>query len=272
MESVGIIIVAGGKGLRFSEGAGGKGERFAGSAEGAERAEDRERAQCREGAESKGDNKPSSLLKQFTFLGGEPILARTINTFAQALPSAKIIVVLPHSHIDFWRNLSSRFAVAKHKIVEGGDERFHSVKNGVEALDYACEIALIQDGVRPLVTKELILRVLDGARERGAAIPTITPTDSFRIANGEITQAIERQTLRIVQTPQGFNAALLREAYNTPFDARFTDDASLIEAMGEPIYCVEGSRENIKITTLQDLATAEAIIERRNQNLEDDEV
>ena len=140
MESTGIIIVAGGSGSRA------------------------------------GGARP----KQFRFLGGMPVLARTINTFAAALPGAEIVAVLPEQHIGFWKNLSARFDVAEHKIVSGGAERFHSVRNGLAALTSDPGLIAVQDGVRPLGSIAMIRRVAEAAARHGAAVPVVEPVDSFR--------------------------------------------------------------------------------------------
>ena len=208
-----------------------------------------------------GSRMGSALPKQFAFVGSEPILVRTINNFADAFPAAKIIVVLPATQIEFWKNLSARFRVARHTIVEGGKERFHSVKNGIEALSDAVDIIAVQDGVRPFASQEMILRTAKCAVETGSAIPVVTPVDSLRIASDDgNSKIIDRSTLRIVQTPQIFDASILRAAYDTEFDATFTDDASVVERAGFRIALCEGERTNIKITTPDDMLWAEAII------------
>ena len=137
--------------------------------------------------------------KQFMLLGGMPILARTINNFAAALPGAEIVVVLPAEHTGFWHNLSARFEVAPHTVAEGGRERFHSVKNGLAALKRDPELIAVQDGVRPLGSQELIRRTVAAAAEHGTAIPVVEPVDSFRETDGAASQIIDRRRLRIVQ-------------------------------------------------------------------------
>ncbi len=210
-----------------------------------------------------------TLPKQFSFIGGEPILVRTINAFRSALPSSRIVVVLPQEHIAFWKNLSSRFEVAKHSIVEGGEERFHSVRNGIEALSDAVDLIAVQDGVRPFATKELIARAVDCAAKSGSAIPVVKAVDSYRMVEGEESHIIDRTPLRIVQTPQIFAAPILRAAYDTPFRKEFTDDASVVEYSNEKITLCEGDYFNIKITTPTDLVIGEAIArELKEQNNE----
>lgn len=198
--------------------------------------------------------------KQFRIIGGEPVLARTINTFAEALPAAEIVVVLPEEHIAFWENLAARFEVAPHRCVRGGSERFHSVKAGIEALGKERGIIAIHDGVRALVSKKLIIRAVQTAIESGSAIPVTTPVDSFRVATDEGSHPIDRSTLRIIQTPQIFNAETLRQAYETEYLPSFTDDASVVEHYGVKVTLCEGERSNIKITTVEDIVIAEALL------------
>ncbi len=206
-----------------------------------------------------------ALPKQFMILDGMPIVARTINTFAEALPGSDIVVVLPEEHIAMWKNLASRFEVAEHRCVAGGKERFHSVKAGIEALGDDVEYIAIHDGVRALATKRLIIRAMLATEEHKAVIPVIEVVDSYRqVVNAE-SRIIDRSTLRIVQTPQIFEAALLRRAYEQKYDARFTDDASVVEAMGVNIALVEGERSNIKITTPDDMEYAEWLLHREER-------
>lgn len=201
-----------------------------------------------------------ALPKQFMMLGNEPILARTINTVHEALPAAQIVVVLPEAHMEMWRNLAARFDVAAHDIAAGGAERFHSVRNGLAALDEGVSCIAVHDAVRPLLTKKLIISLILEAERCDAVIPVIAPTDSCRVTDAEGSHAVDRQTLRLVQTPQVFRAEVLRKAYGQPFSPAFTDDASVVEAAGYRVALCEGERENIKITTPADLAFAEAII------------
>ena len=216
-----------------------------------------------------GKRMGGTLPKQFSFVGGEPILARTINAFRKALPTSRIVVVLPAEYIDFWKNLSARFEVSKHSLVEGGAERFHSVKNGIEALSDAVDLIAVQDGVRPFASKELILRTVACAAENGSAIPVVKAVDSYRAVEGEESHTIDRTPLRIVQTPQIFAAPILRAAYDTEFRKEFTDDASVVEFSGEKISLCEGDYLNIKITTPNDISLANAIVAMEKDNKED---
>lgn len=209
-----------------------------------------------------GRRMQSALPKQFMILGGEPVVARTINTFAEAMPGAEIVVVLPQEHIELWRNLAARFDVAVHRCVAGGSERFHSVKCGLEALSPEVEYVAVHDGVRALVSRKLIIRTMLDAELHKASIPVVEVADSYRRLTAEGSEIVSRSELRIVQTPQIFSAELLRRAYKQEYDPRFTDDASVVEALGHRISLVEGERSNLKLTTPDDLAWAEWWITR----------
>lgn len=208
-----------------------------------------------------GSRMGSAIPKQFALVDGEPILVRTINNFAKAFPGAKIIVVLPAAQIDFWRNYSARFRVARHKIIEGGEQRFHSVKNGIEAITDWVDIIAIQDGVRPFASLEMIRDAAKCAVDHGSAIPVVEAVDSFReVTDGGGSVICDRTKLRVVQTPQIFEAGLIRAAYDTDFDISFTDDASVVEhSTPHRVTLCRGDRQNIKITTPDDMVFAEAI-------------
>ncbi len=206
-----------------------------------------------------------TMPKQFAFVGGEPILVRTINTFAKALPEAKIVVVLSASMTDFWKNLAARFPVARHKVVTGGTERFHSVRNGIEALSEGVDLIAVHDGVRPFASVELIRRAVECAAANGSAIPAVAPVDSLRAISSDGTSApADRSMFRTVQTPQIFGADILRAAYDTEYKSVFTDDASVVEAAGFTVTLCDGERQNIKITTPEDMLFAEAIVARQS--------
>lgn len=208
----------------------------------------------------------SAIPKQFLMLGGQPVLARTINTFAEALPSSDIVVVLPEAYIAMWHNLAARFDIAPHRTVAGGTERFHSVKCGIEALSDEVEYIAVHDAVRAMASKRLIIRAMLDAEKSGASIPVIEVADSYRQVEGNTSHIIARNTLRIVQTPQIFDAKLLRRAYEQPYQSSFTDDASVVENLGTQISLIEGERSNIKLTTPEDMEYAEWWLERDNRN------
>ena len=131
-----------------------------------------------------GTRMGGSRPKQFTMLGGLPVLAHTINNFAGALPGAEIVVVLPAAHADFWKDFAARFDIAAHTVTTGGDERFHSVKNGLKALKRDPELIAVQDGVRPLASHGMIRRAVAAAAEHGTAIPVVEAVDSYRETDG----------------------------------------------------------------------------------------
>lgn len=192
-------------------------------------------------------------------------MARTINSCSEALPNAELVVVLPKEHIDYWRNLAARFDVAVHRVVEGGSERFYSVKQGLAALSDEVEYVAVHDGVRALATKRLILRTMLAVEEHDAVVPVIDVVDSYRRITDTGSAIIDRSKLRIVQTPQAFRATVLRKAYNVDFSALFTDDASVVEASGVGITLVEGERSNIKLTTPDDISWAEWQLAKNNE-------
>lgn len=215
-----------------------------------------------------------TLPKQFALLGGMPVLARTINVCAEAMPGAEIVVVLPERYTAFWTDFAARFDVAKHHTATGGAERFDSVRRGIEALRSDPELIAVQDGVRPLASVGMIRRVAADAAHYGAAIPVIAAVDSLREveadAEGRITAShiVDRRRFRSVQTPQIFRAELLRKAYDRPYRADFTDDASVVEAAGGSIHLSEGERSNLKITTPEDFILAEALLAAREETAE----
>lgn len=218
-----IIIVAGGKGMRFG----------------------------------------ADLPKQFILLKGVPILMRTIRRFHNAEPEAKIILVLPDSQISYWNELCEKFKFEINvTVARGGDTRFQSVKNGLSEIPEKSGLVSIHDGVRPLVSEQLIKNGFCSAAEFGSAIPVIQVTDSIRmINNGDTSTALNRNSLRAVQTPQVFNLKNLIEAYNIDFSSLFTDDASVYEAAGMSITLIDGDVNNIKITHQVDVKIAEYILD-----------
>ena len=208
-----------------------------------------------------------ALPKQFRLLAGRPVLLHTLERFAAALPGAEIVAVLPPEHLAFWQDLAARFEVPTHRAVAGGAERFHSVRNGLEALRSDLERIVVQDGVRPLASPELIRRVVEAAADCGAAVPVVEPVDSFRTTDpdGLASHPIDRRRLRIVQTPQAFRAEVLRRAYAADYRPEFTDDATVVEAAGHAVRLVEGEPHNLKLTTPEDFLIAEALLAARDE-------
>ena len=201
-----------------------------------------------------GKRMKSDIPKQFLLLAGKPILMHTIEQFSSF--SSDIFLVLPENDISIWENL-----VKKHqfktvvKIVKGGEERFFSVQNAIKECSNN-GIILIHDGVRPLVSKTTIQNVIDKTIEDSSAIPVIDIHESMRLIARQESMPVDRNKYKLVQTPQGFNAELIKESYHQEFDIKFTDDASVFEAAGYSVALVEGNKENIKITTPEDLKFA----------------
>lgn len=199
--------------------------------------------------------------KQFLLVDGKPLLMHTIETFYSYNPHIKVILVLPSSQQDYWRDLckAHHFSLA-HTVVDGGETRFHSVKNG---LAYVTTPGLVgvHDGVRPFVSQQVITSCYTLAVQKKAVIPVVNVIETVRhLLPDGTSETVNREEYKLVQTPQVFDADLLKRAYEQPFVSSFTDDASVVEALGFPVYLTEGNRENIKITTPFDLRMAEAII------------
>lgn len=206
----------------------------------------------------------AELPKQFLELGGKPILMRSIEAFANSgnCP-VDVIVTLPSDQMDLWQRLCDRYGFGvPHRVVPGGETRWHSVKHALDSMGDVNEVDIIavHDGVRPMVTADVICRTIAAVRRDGAAIPVVALNDSVRQVVGEASHALDRSTLRAVQTPQAFDARLLLDAYSLPYQPTFTDDASVVEQLGHPITLVEGDPHNLKITRPMDLALAEYLL------------
>ena len=212
-------------------------------------------------AGGKGERMNADIPKQFLEIKGKPILIHTLETFMNFDASLQLILVLPAAQFEFWKTLCKKHALnIPHQIVAGGQTRFQSVKNGLDAVNVPAIVA-IHDGVRPLVSKETISRCFDAAAKFGAAIPTMDSIESIRFVDANGSKSVDRNAYKMVQTPQVFDAELLKKAYEQEFSVLFTDDASVVEAMGATVHLVDGNRENIKITTEFDLIVAERLLE-----------
>ncbi|MCD8293487.1 MAG: 2-C-methyl-D-erythritol 4-phosphate cytidylyltransferase [Prevotellaceae bacterium] len=211
-------------------------------------------------AGGKGVRMGGELPKQFLPIGGKPVLMRTVEAFHAYTSEIKIILVLPEAQLDYWALLCGeyRFTIP-HRVVTGGETRFQSVKNGLQWVQ-APGLVGVHDGVRPFVSPEVIGRCYSLAAEKRAVIPVTDVVETLRRVTADGSLTVDRSAYKLVQTPQVFDAALLLEAYSQPYQPRFTDDASVVEAMGVPVFLTEGNRENIKITTPFDLKIAEAIL------------
>lgn len=218
-------------------------------------------------AGGKGLRMGSDVPKQFLPVGGVPVLMRTISRFAEAVPGMGIILVLPESQHGYWDSLCREHSFAvSHTVVNGGDTRFASSRNGLMAIPADAQgLVGIHDGVRPFVSAEVIHRCYDAARSHGAAIPVMPVTDTLRLVSPDGGgHNVLRSDYRVVQTPQVFDISLARRAFDRPYSESFTDDASVVEAAGHRVTMVEGNRENIKLTTPFDLKIAESLLNTRN--------
>lgn len=207
--------------------------------------------------------------KQFIEICGQSVLTHTLTVFAQIPEIAKIVLVVRAGEEDTCRNMIPEIAESKTVLAIGGKERQDSVHNGIRAITWECEYILIHDGARPLVTEEVIRRTLLAAQNSGAAICAVPVKDTIKQADsdGNVLATIPRESLWAVQTPQVFRADLIRHAYENAYVHNHygTDDASLVEYLGEKIKIVTGDYENIKITTPEDIPTAEQILQKRQQ-------
>lgn len=221
MTSKAIIIVAGGKGLRMG-----------------------------------GD-----IPKQFLPVGGKPVLMRTIERFLEYDPEMQVVLVLPRDHQEYWHKLTGEYGFDKpFTLADGGETRFHSVKNGLAKVADNVSLVGVHDGVRPFVSVETISACYDEAAKSGAVVPVIDVVETVRHLVGQQgSKTVPRSEYRLVQTPQVFDASMLRKAYEQPYTDFFTDDASVVECSGHNVTLVTGNRENIKITTPFDLKIAEAL-------------
>lgn len=214
-------------------------------------------------AGGKGLRMGSDIPKQFLPVAGKPILMRTIERFHEYDAQLNIILVLPEEQQTYWKNLCEKYHFSiNHTIVNGGDTRFQSSKNGLAAIpDNEDGVVGIHDGVRPFVSKDVIEECYDTAREEYAAIPVYAVTDTLRyIDKRGGGKNVLRDDYRIVQTPQTFDISLAKQAFDQGYKEQFTDDASVIESLGCQVAMVEGNRENIKITTPFDIKVAEALL------------
>ena len=199
--------------------------------------------------------------KQFLEINNKPILLHTVQKMHQCLDDSEIILVLPKAEFKNWENICQKHKFnTSHKLVEGGNTRFESVKNGLKKIKESSVIA-IHDGVRPLVNKNVVKQCMLIAKDKGSAVPVIKVDDSLRkkTLNGSIS--VNRNEFLIVQTPQCFKSEIILKAYQQDFNNKFTDDASVVEDLGLEIQLVEGNKENIKITTPEDLKKAKFYFE-----------
>lgn len=211
-------------------------------------------------AGGKGTRMGASLPKQFIRLGSRPILMHTIERFFNYDRSMTIIVVLPKNQQEYWTQLCKDYNFdVPFIIADGGQTRFHSVCNGLSKVTNERWIG-VHDGVRPFVSDEVITTCFKVVQSSRAVIPTIGVVETLRKVEEEKSSTLNRDDYRLVQTPQVFDVTLLKEAYQQEYNKKFTDDASVVEALGYDVTLIEGNRENIKVTTPFDLKIGEALL------------
>lgn len=214
-------------------------------------------------AGGKGLRMGGEVPKQFIPIGGKPVLMHTIEAFRRAIEGIQVVLVLPLEQQCYWEELCTTYHFSSPKLIaNGGETRFHSVKNGLALLPKDDDVVVgIHDGVRPFVSAETIQRCYATAEKGEAVIPVIPVVETIRqlcADEGSITQP--RDMYRLVQTPQTFPIDILHRAYEQTYSEAFTDDASVVEALGIRITMIEGNRENIKLTTPSDLLFAEFVV------------
>ncbi len=213
-------------------------------------------------AGGKGTRIKSVLPKQFIELNGKPVLLHTLEAFIRYSPSIRIVLVLPEDDFEIWRSICEKFEFNYPVTLQkGGETRFQSVKNGLQNITEG--LVAIHDGVRPLVSEDIIGASFRLAAILKCAIAAVRLKESIRMTDQDNTKAVDRSRFRLIQTPQTFDVSLIKKAYEQKEEISFTDDASVAERAGNIISLFEGSYENIKITTQEDLIVAKALIEGR---------
>ena len=207
-----------------------------------------------------GKRMGTDIPKQFIEINGLPILMHTLLKLYTFDSNAQLILTLPVDWFDYWNNLRKKHDfLIDVELVEGGQERFHSIKNALKIAQG--DIIAIHDGVRPLVSKDTLERLVDGVKKYRAVIPVLGMKESVRMLRENQSEAINRDLVKIVQTPQFFIKELIQRAYTSEFSNEFTDDASVVEKLGFSVELVPGNEENIKITTPLDLKMAEYFLQ-----------
>ncbi len=214
-------------------------------------------------AGGKGLRMGADVPKQFLLLGGKPVLMRTMECFYNFDAQLQMVLVLPRDQQTYWRELcrTHNFSLP-YLLVDGGTTRFESVRNGLALIPSDAQgVVAVHDGVRPMVSAAVVERCFGVARQAKAVIPVTPVVETLRqVMPDGTSQTVNRDAYRLVQTPQTFDLQLLKRAYQQPYRSDFTDDASVVEALGMPIAMVEGNKENIKITTPFDLEVCERLL------------
>jgi len=213
-----------------------------------------------------GTRMGAEIPKQFIELNGRPILMHTLENLHDMDETMQLILVLPISQFSVWDELKKkhRFSI-EHELAQGGETRFLSVKNGLAKVSHS-EVVGVHDGVRPFPSKKMVDACFLAASRSGAAIPTVPIVQSLRKTNKGISEAVDRNKYCAVQTPQCFQTEILKKAFESAVHTDYSDDATVIEALGQTIHLIEGNIENIKITTPIDLELARLIVARRTNS------
>lgn len=214
-------------------------------------------------AAGSGSRFGASLPKQFCLLDGRPVLMHTIENMREALPDSHIILVLNNCFVDYWVELCGEYSFESPMVVTGGETRWLSVRNAIDVIPASAEVITVHDGARPIIDRSMVGRLLKALEKDTGAIPVVAVTDSLRLLDGDSSVPVDRSLYRAVQTPQAFHADKLKEAYSLPFDPTFTDDASVMAALGCDVALVEGDTYNIKITHPLDIEIAQLYISQR---------
>lgn len=220
-------------------------------------------------AGGKGLRMGGEVPKQFLPVAGLPVLMRTIKRFHAYDPTLKIILVLPKEQQAYWLRLCEEYQFTDdYQLADGGATRFQSSKNGLQLIpDNADGYVAIHDGVRPFVSIDTILRCFEATLTSQAVIPVLNVNDTLRhISQDGSGENVQRSEYRLVQTPQVFDISLVKRAYQQEENDGFTDDASVVERLGQKVEMVEGNRENIKLTTPFDLKVAEVICQNESNH------
>ncbi len=215
-------------------------------------------------ASGTGSRMGGEIPKQFLRLKEKPVLVHTLEKFLD-ISGCEIVLALSEEGLSYWEPIARKYLPgdAPVTLVKGGETRFHSVKNALAVIeDDGHALIAIHDGVRPFVTLNILLNSFVAAERFGAVVTYVDSKDSVRLAEGDENRALDRRTVKLIQTPQTFRLSVLRKAFDVPYNEHFTDDASVVEHSGHAIHLIEGSYSNIKITTPEDLAVAELILDK----------
>lgn len=214
-------------------------------------------------AAGSGSRFGAALPKQYCLMNGRPVLMYTIENMRVALPDSHIVLVLNKDFVDYWAELCEQYSFESPCVVVGGDSRWQSVKNAIDTIPDDAEVITVHDGARPIVDRMMVERLIAALNDAPGAIPVVSVTDSLRQLNEQGSVPVDRALYKAVQTPQVFQAEKLIEAYSLPFTPTFTDDASVMAAMGYEVALVEGDTYNIKITNPLDIEIAQLYLRQR---------